>query len=78
MPYNYVPILKAKEGELIALRHLSPQMKSNLTPLIEIQPRETPELLKRTITQIRKGWIPTLPLLIDVDRSYLMNSLPQK
>ena len=74
MPYNYVPILKAKEGELIALRHLSPQMKSNLTPLIEIQPRETPELLKRTITQIRRGWIPTLPLLVDVDRSYLMNS----
>lgn len=74
MSYSYVPILKAKEGELIALRHLTSQAKSNLTPLIELQPRETPELLKRTMTKIEKGWMPTLPLLIDVDRDYLTNS----
>jgi len=74
MPYNYVPILKAKEGELIALRHLSAQTKANLTPLIELQPRETSALLGRTLTQIRKGWTPTLPLLMNVDKDYLTNS----
>lgn len=74
MPYNYVPILKAKEGELIALRHISAQTKDNLTPLIELQPRETSALLGRTLTQIRRGWTPALPLLIDVDKDYLTNS----
>lgn len=74
MPYTYVPILKAKEGELIALRHLSSQTKVNVTPLIELQPRETSALLGRTLTQIRKGWTPELPLLIDVDKDYLANN----
>jgi len=74
MPYNYVPILKAKEGELIALRHLSSQTKDNLTPLIELQSRETSALLERTLNQIRRGWTPALPLLIDVDKDYLTNS----
>lgn len=74
MPYNYVPILKAKEGELIALRHLNPQAKANLVPLIELQPRETSALLGRTLTQIQKAWIPALPLLIDVDKDYLANN----
>jgi hypothetical protein len=74
MPYSYVPILKAKEGELIALRQASTQTKANLTPLIELQPRETEALLARTIGQIRRGWTATLPFLADVDRGHLISS----
>lgn len=74
MPFNYVPILKAKDGELIALRYVNPRTKANLMPLIELQPRETPALLGRTLTQIQRGWSSELPLLLDVDKDYLTNS----
>lgn len=72
--FNYVPILKAKDGELIALRHLNPGTKANLMPLIELQPRETPALLGRTLTQIQRGWSSELPLLLDADKDYLTNN----
>lgn len=74
MPFNYVPVLKAKDGELIALRHLNPTTKANLMPLIELQPRETPALLGRTLTQIQKGWSSELPFLLDADKDYLINN----
>ncbi|MFC1949794.1 beta family protein [Chloroflexota bacterium] len=74
MPCNYVPILKAKEGELIALRNLTPKTKSNLMPLIELQPKDRPELFGRTLTQIRKGWPSELPFLLDVDKDYLIDA----
>lgn len=74
MPFNYVRVLKAKDGELIALRRLNPTTKANLMPLIELQPRETPALLGRTLTQIQRGWSSGLPLLLDVDKDYLTNN----
>jgi hypothetical protein len=35
---HYVPILKGREGEYAALQTLSPEVKSALTPLVEIPP----------------------------------------
>ena len=74
MPFNYVPVLKAKDGELIALRNLTSETKANLMPLIELQPKERPELLERTLTQIKKGWASGLPFLLDVDKDYLTDN----
>jgi len=71
--FNYVPVLKAKDGELIALRNLDPETKANLMPLIELQPKERPELFGRTLTQIRKGWSLELPFLLDVDKDYIID-----
>jgi len=68
---NYVPILKSKEGELIALRNLTPETKARMIPLIELQPRETSKLLSRTLGNIKKGWIKELPLFLDVDKAFL-------
>ena len=68
---SYIPVLKAKEGELIALRNLSPETKARIIPLVELQPRETSELLTRTIGSISKGWLKESPLFFDVDRDFL-------
>jgi hypothetical protein len=73
MPFCYVPVLKAKEGELIALRNLEPDTKAVLMPLIELQPREKQSLLERTLNKIRRSWELKLPLLLDVDNDYLVN-----
>lgn len=35
---SYIPILKAKQGELDALRHVQPEDASNVIPLLEIPP----------------------------------------
>ena len=35
---HYVPILGGKAGEYRALRELTPAIKSNLTPLVEVPP----------------------------------------
>jgi hypothetical protein len=33
---HYVPILKGKDGEFRALEHLTPKIRRNLTPFIDI------------------------------------------
>jgi len=64
---TYVPILKAKTGELAALGDLSEDAKSRIVPLFEIprvkwdffndEPGETTEeLIKRVIPYIEKHW----------------------
>ena len=72
MSFNYVPVLKAKDGELIALRNLAPAIKAGLMPLIELQPKKSSKLLERNLGQIKKGWGQELPLLLDVDKDYLV------
>lgn len=51
--YNhYVPALKWKRGERIALKNLSPKEKENITPLLEIQPipyNHKEQVFKKTI-----------------------------
>ena len=36
---HYVPVLRWKRAEWVALRNLSPQTRAGMTPLIEITPR---------------------------------------
>jgi hypothetical protein len=71
---HYVPILKAKQSECIALRNLNSDLKENMIPLFEMQPRETQRLLERTIGQIETSWEKHLPLYLDIDKDYLSSN----
>lgn len=70
----YIPILKAKQSECIALGHLKTKIKPLIMPLFELQPRENDRLLSRTIGQIERNWEKRLPLLLDLDKEYLSES----
>jgi hypothetical protein len=67
----YVPILKAKQSELMAVRNLGASVKPTVIPLFELQPRETDKLLTRTLNQIERAWEAGLPLFLDVDKKHL-------
>ena len=75
--YCYVPILKAKEGELIALRQLATELKPGIKPLIELQPRDTEEKLRRTVRRIEQSWPADVPIFIDIDQDYLRSQTLQ-
>lgn len=69
---NYVPILKAKSGELRALATLDFNTKDNLIPLLELVPDDqtqgpsiSTERLTNAATQIAKGWGTSRPVRID-------------
>lgn len=70
----YTPVLKAKQSECIALRRVNPKLKPLMIPLFEMQPRDTPHLLMRTVTQMEKSWEKHLPLFLDVDKKYLASN----
>lgn len=64
---TYVPVLKAKAGELTALKELDESTKRSVVPLFEIpnvkwdffkdEPDETTEeLIKRVVPSIKKNW----------------------
>jgi hypothetical protein len=63
---HYVPILRWKRGEKIALRHLQPADKRVITPLIELVPTSfkpgqdgsaDPALvLEHEVKEIKKDW----------------------
>ena len=57
----------------MALRHLTPSIRTKLAPMFEMQPRETRSLLDRIVRQIERSWIRDLPLFLDVDRDYLID-----
>lgn len=74
---HYVPILKWKKGERIALRHLSTDLKSRLTPLIEIAPIDwdyNEECPSKTLSkhlenigeQLLESWGAEPPVFIDL------------
>src|SRR5262249_40539813 len=65
--YDYVPILKGRDGEYGALKTLSPETKSSLMPLLELPPvpwdfeEERPAKtidnhLKSVTTKIEDSW----------------------
>lgn len=72
-PAYYVPVLKAKQSELIAVRNLAPNIKPMMIPLFELQRREKATLLNRTLNQLERAWTVNLPLFLDVDGKYLHN-----
>jgi hypothetical protein len=73
---HYVPILRWKRAEKIALRYLQPADKAVITPLIELVPTsfkpgqdgsENPALvLEREAKEIKKDW-GTAPFFVDVN-----------
>jgi len=73
---HYIPILKAKGGELLALRDLSPQAKAMLTPLLEMQPpswdfeddkpsKTVKSQLDTAISKIGRAWTGNGPAFVD-------------
>lgn len=75
---HYVPILKGKEGEYSAVERLYPNVKSNLTPLIEIPPipwdyvnecegRTLDEHIGRVAGRVERCWGIERPLFLDLD-----------
>ena len=80
---RYVPILRWKRGEKIALRHLQPADRAIVTPLIELVPTnfklgqdgsDTPAMaLEREAKEIKKNWGPA-PFYIDFD--HVEQSIP--
>src|SRR2546425_1691664 len=52
---HYVPILRWKQGEQIALRELYPRDRSAMTPLVEI-PKDYDKNLDDTVKSIAKSW----------------------
>jgi len=64
---HYVPILRWKRGEWVALRHLAEDVRASLTPLIEITPRSfmpgrngvaptTSDALSRIACDLASNW----------------------
>jgi len=73
---KYVPILKSKQGEFIALRELKSETKANILPLLEIIPVQidynngSPKKALEThtadiIKNLAKSWSPDYPIYID-------------
>ncbi len=74
---HYVPILKAKEAEYSSLAVLSDNVKSHLTPMIEIPPipwdfsKEAPgrtidKHLEKVASKLQKCWVSKRPIFIDL------------
>lgn len=74
---HYVPILKGKKGEFLALRDLEPGTRDKLTPLIECKPvawdfdkdcfKETVDVcIGNTYREIELSWPKKTPLFLDL------------
>jgi hypothetical protein len=75
---HYVPILKGKQAEYLALRELSETVKDGFTPLIEIpsipydfvneRPAKTiKQHVEKVAQNIEKGWGTNRPVFVDFD-----------
>ena len=73
---HYIPILRWKRGERIALRNLLPSDKINMTPLIELVPKDfkpkkqgdivdTDKVLHDKAEEISINWGPA-PFFLDL------------
>lgn len=77
MVRHYIPILKGKQGELAALKRAFPEVRSAITPLLEVVPWEadvesadfaeqTSAEVARTVSRFSDAWtIPGARVLID-------------
>ncbi len=74
-PNKYLPILKWKQGEQVALRNLTSDVKSNILPLLEVvgvsartsggPTKPVAEHLTHAAIQMEKCWGTSAPLLLD-------------
>ncbi len=71
---HYVPILRWKQGEWLALRNLAEAERARMTPLVEITPRSVAprrrqptvdQMLQKNAADIRENWGPA-PLFVDL------------
>lgn len=62
---HYVPILRWKQAERLALRNLRPKDRGRMTPLVEITPRSvaprkkrptTEQMLQKNVEDMQKSW----------------------
>ena len=69
---HYVPILKAKQSERLALGYLNPTLRDHITPLFEIQAASAHDSgsFDRMIKQIKRAWDASQPLFIDCDPKF--------
>lgn len=78
---QYVPILKWKRGERTALENITSTIKSNITPLIEIQPvpfdhklgdfsKSLDEHLGEVGQQVKDSWGQPTPVFVDLNTLY--------
>ncbi len=66
--HHYIPILKSKEAEFLALAALEPDVKFRLTPLIDLVTQPTADVdtwVSRTAKKIAKAWPVSRPLFVD-------------
>ena len=72
-PY-YQPILRAKQGEIEALGHLSPRAQARIRPLLDIplqtdkDKRSLPQYLCEKVTKLRSAWGTKYPIQLDMSR----------
>lgn len=52
---RYVPILKWKKGEKVALENLTDKQRARITPLLEVVDEEDPQLIVKEINQFNSG-----------------------
>lgn len=75
---HYIPILKGKEGEFSALRDLSSQTRSRITPVVEVPPtpwdyfndteqRTLGEHVHRVVTRLAACWGTASELFVDLE-----------
>ncbi|HIL58697.1 MAG TPA: hypothetical protein EYG39_12410, partial [Rhodothermales bacterium] len=72
-PMHYRPILKCKTGEFRALRELAPEVKANLTPILEIpfisdhddDPPQPAAFLRRRARKVEMNWGTEDRIMID-------------
>ncbi|MFW7190041.1 beta family protein [Lysinibacillus sp. BNK-21] len=78
---HYVPIIKWKRGERNALEKLDPALKTNMTPLLEIQPipfnhkegtfsKTLDQHLENIGAQVKSAWDQDRPIFVDIDTLY--------
>lgn len=61
---RYIPLLKSKLGERMALRQLAPGVRDEITPGFHLRPRRTEAQINSEVTQIASGWTES-PILLD-------------
>lgn len=71
---HYYPILKTKQGELLAVKNIDASYKGRFTPVFELQeyrtddPDAAPEILAEAI-KIKKAWDSAKPIILDFEQA---------
>jgi hypothetical protein len=67
---HYVPLLRAKQGELQALEHSPPSVRARMTPLVDVMAEDLDDAesdLDRVVARLRDGWGTTDGIVVDAN-----------